>query len=208
VSRPENAGCGCGGAQPRAAEPAVDCSLGPEALARRRADLERDFAPRIRTARELPDGIALGFATDRETARAVADFVAFEQECCSFARYAVERRGGELVLEIRGPSGTAELMRRWLPPGVPIEPAASPSPALRIGASGAAASALALLLCATPVLPLALGAVGLGHLLGAVGGWVDAIAAPAFAGCAALLGWSWLRRRRASAADSGCGPGC
>lgn len=188
----------------------ASCSLPPDALERRRDELQRDFAPRIRGAHELADGIAFRFASDPETAAVVAAFVAFEQQCCSFARYTTERRGSDLVLEIRGPEGTRELLGLLVPEDVEIErpvPSARSAP-LKLGASGAIASAAALLLCATPALPLVLGAVGLGHVLGKVGWWVDAIAVPAFLACGGLVAWGFHRRRRAERSVTSAGCGC
>jgi hypothetical protein len=115
------------GPRPDPAPPA-QCTLAAAERDARLAELRRDFLPRVRGARELPDGVALLFAADPETARAVADFVAFERGCCGFARYEVDAQGGELWLEIRGPrEGGAllqEIVRSWLGPG-----AAAPDPA-------------------------------------------------------------------------------
>ncbi len=175
------------------------CTLQEDARRVRREELRRDFVPRIRAARRLPDGLALGFETDAETQEVVDDFVAFEQDCCSFARFTTYRdaANSRLWLEIRGPEGTAELLRQIIPESVKIEDAtAAFSRPLRAGVSGVAASLGALLLCATPALPFALGALGIGGALGTVGWWVDVLSIPALVLSSALIAWAFYRRRR------------
>jgi hypothetical protein len=188
------------------------CSLDEGQRKDRREELQSVFTPHVRSARELEDGIVFGFDASRETAQVVADFVAFEQDCCSSARYTVERRGETILLEIRGPEGTAELLRLIVPPTVPVErepTGAQATGSFRFGATGAAASVVALLFCATPALPFVLGALGVTASLGAVGWWVDALAVPALVVSAGCMGFAVYKRRVAKPAtvpssDCGC----
>lgn len=69
-------------------------------------------------------------------------------------------------------------------------------------ATGLGGSAIAALCCVTPILVIALGAVG----LSAIVGWLDVVLLPALAFFLGLTAYALWRRRRAAACGS-AGPG-
>ena len=99
------------------------CSLPADQLTERKEELRNGLAKRIVAARELPDGIALGFRPGADVRAEIDAFIAFESRCCSFASYEMDSHQGDerLWLEIRGPAGTHGLMRRLVPPTVEVE---------------------------------------------------------------------------------------
>ena len=99
------------------------CSLPADQLTERKEELRNGLAKRIVAARELPDGIALGFRPGADVRAEIDAFIAFESRCCSFASYNVRSQPGDERpwLEIRGPAGTQGLMRRLVPPTVAVE---------------------------------------------------------------------------------------
>ena len=108
---------------------AIACTLDPEARKHRREELRGGLLSRVLEAHELADGWALALPMGSEDeARA---FVAFEEGCCGFARYAVRRddAAGRVWLEIRGPEGTRKFVARNLPAGL----LASDAPLRRAG---------------------------------------------------------------------------
>ncbi len=183
------------------------CSLPLDALARRKEELRRGFATRIVAARELPNGIALGFEPGPDTDAEVEAFVAFESDCCGFADYQVhsDPQGERLWLQIRG---AGVLMRALVPPTVAIEPLeAAPGwrRPLRWGAGGAASAITLLICCATPLLPVLLGALGLAAALPWLAPWLDGAALVLLVAACVPLGWALHRRARAAQVGSARG---
>lgn len=181
------------------------CSLPADQLALRKEELGNGLARRIVAARELPDGIALGFRPGADVRAEIDAFIAFESRCCSFPSYNVRTHEGDerTWLEIRGPVGTSALMGRLVPPTVAVErlgSSASWRRPFRWGAGGAASAVAVLLCCATPLLPLLLGALGLAVLLPWLGPWLDGAALALLVVSCGPLGWALHRRARARAA--------
>ena len=186
----------------------VRCSLPQESQAERRKQLGSGIMGRIRRVRELPDGYAFGLELS-EPDEAAAH--AFESECCGFASYQVERDAAQsaIWLSVRGPGGAKDFVKQLVPDSVAVEPCAHPSTPtkslLRGGLTGAGAALFALICCATPVLGIALGAVGLGAAVAAAGFWLDVIAAPVLLASLAVMGaalWPrWRQRTLLAAAE-------
>ncbi len=184
------------------------CSLPADQLAAREEELHNGLAKRIVAAREMPDGIALGFPHGADVRAEIDAFIAFESQCCSFASYEVRSHPGDerLWLEIRGPAGTHGLMRRLVPPTVAVERLgrhASWRRPFRWGAGGAASALAVLLCCATPLLPLLLGALGLVALLPWLEPWLDGAALTLLVVSCGPLGWALYRSARARATPAG-----
>ncbi len=182
-------------------DPVIACTL-PEPERRvRREELGRGFARRITGARELEDGVAFRFALDSETEEEVRAFAEFESRCCAFAEFETRRdeANGLLWLEVRGPQGTRELVSAWIPED--CERLADENGgtygekcAFRFGLAGMGGAAVALVCCATPALPLALGLVGLAGASSLVAGWLDAGAWLLLVASCGPLGWAVRRR--------------
>lgn len=187
-------------------EPEVACTLSKARLAERREELRGGLIPRIRRVRELSDGYAFGLeltATDEGLAR---DFVAFESGCCGFASYDVVRDEAESVvwLSVRGPHGTKQLFRQLAPESIAIEELPAGDPArdkslLRAGIAGLGATLVAIVCCATPILAIALGTLGLGTAVAAASLWLDILVAPLLVASLLAIGVAIWRRRTATA---------
>jgi hypothetical protein len=184
-------------------EPEVACTLPEERQAERRKEIRAGIMQRIRRVRELPDGYAFGFDLVASDEAEVRDFVAFERECCGFARYDVERDEADsaLWLSVRGPGGTKECVKQLVPDSVQVERAAGEhgreKRLLRAGFAGIGAALVAIVCCATPMLAIALGAVGLGAAVASASLWLDAIVAPLLLASLAAIGVATWRRRAA-----------
>lgn len=94
----------------------VACSLGPSALAARRAGLLSDLLRRAIQREERPEGYRLQFPPDAETFAAVARTVDAERQCCRFLQFqiTVEPDGGPIWLELTGPPGSGEFLAALL----------------------------------------------------------------------------------------------
>ena len=192
-------------------EPEIACTLGERELAERREELRRGIVRRITDVRELTDGYSFALP-DGDASEAEANaFAQFERECCSFASYDVSRDAadGRVWLTVTGPEGTKEFLRNMVPGGLQIQATAggeAPNKSLRAGLAGSGAAAFALILCATPALPVVLGAAGLGGSFASVAGWIDTIAVPLLLLSVALVGFGVMRRRRSRAASTSASP--
>ena len=159
---------------------------------------------RIKRVRELPDGYAFGLDLTRSDEACAREFVAFESKCCGFASYAVERDPAEHVvwLSVRGPRGTKEFARQLVPASISIEASQAGEAdgnrtLLRAGFAGAAAALIGIVCCATPILAVALGVIGLGAAVASASLWLDAVAAPLLLISTLAIGVASWRRRRA-----------
>jgi mercuric ion transport protein len=186
----------------RAVDPAIDCTLSKERRAERREEIRSGIMQRIRRVRELPDGYAFGLDLCAGDEAAARDFVAFERECCGFARYDVARDEAESVLwlSVRGPGGTKDFVKQLAPSGIAIEPAqpgdgGGQERLLRAGFAGIGAAIFAIVCCATPMLAVALGAMGLGAAVASASSWLDAAIAPLLLASLLAIGVATWRRR-------------
>ncbi len=66
--------------------------------------------------KELADGFAFGFPAEDEWLTAIAEVVALERKCCSLLTFkiVVEPDNGLIWLELAGPEGTKEFLRKEL----------------------------------------------------------------------------------------------
>jgi hypothetical protein len=90
----------------------IVCTLTPETLATRRAELLPGLVRQAELVEDLSDGFRLRFAPDEETLNAIARTIAAERLCCRFLRFEmiVEPDGGPLFLSVRGPEGAREFL--------------------------------------------------------------------------------------------------
>lgn len=90
----------------------IVCTLSEaDQAARQQGDVARLFA-RVERTRELDDGYEVTLPGNAETARAIAEFVIKERECCRFFTFdtTFEADGGPIRLSLRGPAGTKEFL--------------------------------------------------------------------------------------------------
>ncbi len=180
------------------------CTLSPAHLQSRLQKLTNEVAPHIRATKRTATGFAFALPHSPAHLAMAEDFIRFERACCGFARFSLrsEPEAGLhwVAVEVPEPSRpqaraavrqmyaelkrTAPRRRRW-------------APSLLLG-SGAVFAALC---CATPMLAVALGALGLGHAAQSVGPWFDAIAL-GLAVAAMLFAWSAYGRRPSPAASA------
>lgn len=94
----------------------VACTLTEEQRAKRSADIRELLRAHYLGYDEAEDGLAVRFEGAEEAPEAVAQFVAEEWQCCSFADYeiTVAPPYEETVLTITGPEGTREMFREGL----------------------------------------------------------------------------------------------
>lgn len=90
----------------------IVCTLTPETLATRKAELLPGLFRRAETIEPTRDGYRLRFATSSETLHAIAVAIDAERRCCRFLRFelTVEPDGGPLLLTLSGPSGAREFV--------------------------------------------------------------------------------------------------
>ncbi|HEX7051727.1 MAG TPA: hypothetical protein VF188_16095 [Longimicrobiales bacterium] len=93
----------------------IACSLDVSRRSARRVDVA-ELWNGATAVEDLEDGVAIRFPGDSEWVGRLAEFIAFERECCRFLRFEVicEQAGGSIELRLRGPEGTKEFVRAWL----------------------------------------------------------------------------------------------
>ncbi len=180
----------------------VACTLPDEQQTARLGELMNGLLARRVSITELPDGYAITFTDGAATRTEIDAFIAFEQQCCSFMKYAVS--GSEPVtLALTGPEGTKAFLEKWIHAG-PLDSTpnatATATTLTRAGALGGAAAVAAAICCATPALAAIMGALGLASATGAVAGVIDTAVPVALLASVGLLVVG--RRRRAAAATS------
>lgn len=93
---------------------AVECTIETDdALQERAEQVKSTLVPRYEGYEDSEEGLAIWFAGTDATLPAVAQFMAAELICCSFAEYelSVSPPYDETVLTISGPEGTQDMFR-------------------------------------------------------------------------------------------------
>ncbi len=90
----------------------IACTLSPNALKARKADLLNLLLSRAHDRAELPDGYQFRFAAEGNILSEIARMVDAERQCCRFLRFAVtvEPDDGGVTLALTGPAGTREFL--------------------------------------------------------------------------------------------------
>ena len=90
----------------------IACSLTPEAVRARKADLLPGLFQRADSTEALPNGVRLRFTASAETLQAIASTIEAERQCCRFLRFdlTIEPDAGPIWLTLTGPAGTAEFL--------------------------------------------------------------------------------------------------
>lgn len=90
----------------------IVCTLTPETIATRKAELLPGLFRRAETTERTADGYRLRFAASVGVLQAVAAAIDAERQCCRFLRFelTVEPDVGPLVLTLSGPPGAREFV--------------------------------------------------------------------------------------------------
>lgn len=82
-------------------------------LKARRAELLPGLFDRAESVTDIPHGVRMRFAHEPGLVTELAALIEKEQACCSFLRFRLitTEGGGPVSLEVRGPRGTAKLIR-------------------------------------------------------------------------------------------------
>jgi hypothetical protein len=92
--------------------PAIVCTLSPEAVAARRAQLLPALSKRAEACEDTVGGLRLKFPATTEVLDLVSRTIDAERQCCRFLRFevTVEPDGGPIWLSISGPPGAKEFL--------------------------------------------------------------------------------------------------
>jgi hypothetical protein len=90
----------------------IACTLSPEAVKARRANLLDALMQRSSERTALPDGLRLRFTADAQILAEIARTVDAERLCCRFLTFTivVSPDGGPITLDLTGPTGTREFL--------------------------------------------------------------------------------------------------
>jgi hypothetical protein len=94
----------------------ASCRLLPADLRQREATLLTALRGRIEVATPLPDGYVLKLKPDDANIKLAAEVIAVERQCCPFLQFRLTcaQESRALVLELRGPAGSRELLKQVL----------------------------------------------------------------------------------------------
>jgi len=100
----------------RYTDPPIACSLTAPELRNRRESILKEFKQQIIETKELPDGYAFCFAGEPSELQWLAEFMAFERECCAFLTFVLEAQPnqGAIWLSLTGPQNTKEFLQKEL----------------------------------------------------------------------------------------------
>ena len=90
----------------------VRCTITQEELADRPSEVLERLAEMYEESIEHDNGVTHVFSGSTETVEALATFVAYEQQCCSFSTYeiAIEPPYEQTEFRVSGPEGTKALL--------------------------------------------------------------------------------------------------
>jgi hypothetical protein len=90
----------------------IACTLTPNDLRDRRADLLPALLERADSHEPLADGYRIRFKPGEDVLAAIAQTIEAERHCCRFLRFVVtvEADEGPILLEVTGPRGTREFL--------------------------------------------------------------------------------------------------
>src|SRR5688572_801922 len=81
----------------------IACSLSAADFETRRRDTGALASEALRSREPLANGASLTFAASEDTERKLRDVIAAEADCCPFLRFALDRDGDTLRLDVTGP---------------------------------------------------------------------------------------------------------
>jgi hypothetical protein len=88
----------------------VVCTLTPDTIATRKADLLPGLVRRAQGVEDLTDGLRFKFPADAWST--LASTIEAERQCCRFLRFdiTIQPDGGPIWLSLTGPPGTREFL--------------------------------------------------------------------------------------------------
>jgi hypothetical protein len=94
----------------------IMCTLGPDALKTRKAELLDGVARLSRQTVKITAGYRFEFTPTGETLHLIADMIDAERQCCRFLRFAltVEPDAGPVRLDVTGPEGAQAFVEALL----------------------------------------------------------------------------------------------
>ena len=94
----------------------IACGLSDWGLGRRKAALQAEFWPLVRSVEELAEGYAFRIAVNERAIASLAPWIAAERQCCPFLRFEIvlEPDSGPVTLRLTGPPGTREFLKSIL----------------------------------------------------------------------------------------------
>ena len=87
----------------------IACTLGAAERSRRERETRALVERALGTAERTREGVRIRLRDDPGVAEEVEELVARERQCCGFLEFAVERRRGEVVVEVAGPPEAGHL---------------------------------------------------------------------------------------------------
>ncbi len=96
-----------------ARETALYCTLTSEEQRIRRSLVRASLVPQVTTVTSLLDGLRFEFRSSRELRDLVEEFVALEQDCCSFLTFTLSQSSEKLSLLISGPPEAAHVIEMF-----------------------------------------------------------------------------------------------
>src|SRR6185295_1095946 len=91
----------------------IACTLSDADFRQRREEVLKTVVSAVVKKQEFEDGYAYCFPPEAKWLAELAQFVAFERECCPFLQFnlRVEPESGPIWLELTGPEGTKEFLQ-------------------------------------------------------------------------------------------------
>jgi hypothetical protein len=91
----------------------IACTLSDAAFRERREEVLKTVLGAVVEQLELTDGYAYCFPPETKWIVELAEFIAFERECCPFLKFnlRIEPESGPIWLEVTGPEGTKEFLQ-------------------------------------------------------------------------------------------------
>ncbi|MBA2257665.1 MAG: hypothetical protein H0W18_02100 [Acidobacteria bacterium] len=96
----------------------IACSLDAAARGRRQSDLRTGVLADAHPVERLPNGYRWQLRHAPDLLARLGPIIDAERHCCRFLDFAISAEGdrGSVVLEITGPSGTADFLESWIRP--------------------------------------------------------------------------------------------
>ncbi len=100
------------------------CSLDSKELYARSRELLPGLVTRAIGRADIPNGFCWTFTATDGLLAEIGHLIDTERKCCPFMRFVivVEASGGQVSLDVTGPSGTREFLQRLTNPKTGVEP--------------------------------------------------------------------------------------
>ena len=94
----------------------ISCNLTGSEFQERRSGLLKKVSEAVLEKKELPNGYAYRFPTDKTWITELADLITLERQCCPFLKFSIQLEPGDgpIWLELSGPEGTKDFLNSLL----------------------------------------------------------------------------------------------